>query len=86
MTAFCMLILFTYIYLTISVHTNVQIKQLNVPIKVKIYEWNASGLLSRIEVRPHEYMYNNTWFSFVILYLNRISLLRAFGHSFPSLR
>uniref|UniRef100_A0A804Q4T2 S1 motif domain-containing protein n=1 Tax=Zea mays TaxID=4577 RepID=A0A804Q4T2_MAIZE len=26
-----------------------QIKQLNVPIKIKIYEWNASGLLSRIE-------------------------------------
>ncbi|CAL4894596.1 unnamed protein product [Urochloa decumbens] len=26
-----------------------QIKQLNVPIKVKIYEWNAGGLLSRIE-------------------------------------
>uniref|UniRef100_K3Z5W5 S1 motif domain-containing protein n=1 Tax=Setaria italica TaxID=4555 RepID=K3Z5W5_SETIT len=25
------------------------IKQLNVPIKVKIYEWNAGGLLSRIE-------------------------------------
>ncbi|TVU20460.1 hypothetical protein EJB05_36668, partial [Eragrostis curvula] len=26
-----------------------QIKQLNVPIKVKIFEWNAGGLLSRIE-------------------------------------
>ncbi|KAJ1263822.1 hypothetical protein BS78_09G216200 [Paspalum vaginatum] len=26
-----------------------QIQQLNVPIKVKIYEWNAGGLLSRIE-------------------------------------
>nr|CAB3460873.1 unnamed protein product [Digitaria exilis] len=26
-----------------------QIKQLNIPIKVKIYEWNAGGLLSRIE-------------------------------------
>ncbi|CAN6350358.1 unnamed protein product [Urochloa humidicola] len=26
-----------------------QIKQLNLPIKVKIYEWNAGGLLSRIE-------------------------------------
>lgn len=26
-----------------------EIKQLNVPIKVKIYEWNAGGLLSRIE-------------------------------------
>ncbi|XP_021302569.1 uncharacterized protein LOC8068985 isoform X3 [Sorghum bicolor] len=30
-------------------HRARQIKQLNVPIKVKIYEWNASGLLSRIE-------------------------------------
>uniref|UniRef100_A0A0D9WJ32 S1 motif domain-containing protein n=1 Tax=Leersia perrieri TaxID=77586 RepID=A0A0D9WJ32_9ORYZ len=26
-----------------------QIKQLNVPIKVKIFEWNAGGLLTRIE-------------------------------------
>ncbi|PUZ65018.1 hypothetical protein GQ55_3G189600 [Panicum hallii var. hallii] len=30
-------------------HRARQIKQLNVPIKVKIYEWNAGGLLSRIE-------------------------------------
>ncbi|CAD6271428.1 unnamed protein product [Miscanthus lutarioriparius] len=30
-------------------HRARQIKRLNVPIKVKIYEWNASGLLSRIE-------------------------------------
>lgn len=30
-------------------HRARQIKQLNVPIKIKIYEWNASGLLSRIE-------------------------------------
>ena len=37
--------------MTIYVHTGVQIKQLNVPIKVKILEWNAGGLLSRIEVR-----------------------------------
>ncbi|KAM3412143.1 hypothetical protein ACQJBY_003678 [Aegilops geniculata] len=37
------------LYMTISVHTGVQIKQLNVPIKVKISEWNAGGLLSRIE-------------------------------------
>ncbi|KAM0857675.1 hypothetical protein ACQ4PT_048327 [Festuca glaucescens] len=32
-----------------SVHTDVQMKQLNAPIKVKIFEWNAGGLLTRIE-------------------------------------
>jgi hypothetical protein len=36
--------------MTVSIHTAVQIKQLNAPIKVKIFEWNAGGLLSRIEV------------------------------------
>jgi hypothetical protein len=36
--------------MTVSIHTDVQIKQLNAPIKVKIFVWNAGGLLSRIEV------------------------------------
>ena len=36
-----------------SLYIDVQIKQLNVPIKVKIYEWNAGGLLSRIDVRVY---------------------------------
>ena len=29
---------------------HLQIKQLNEPIEVKIFEWNTGGLLSRIEV------------------------------------
>ncbi|KAM0894437.1 hypothetical protein ACQ4PT_024416 [Festuca glaucescens] len=37
------------LYMTVSVHTDVQMKQLNAPIKVKIFEWNAGGLLTRIE-------------------------------------
>jgi hypothetical protein len=36
-----------------TVYIYFQIKQLNVPIKVKIYEWNAGGLLSRIEVQVY---------------------------------
>lgn len=46
-----------------------------------------SGMLVAycLELR-YEYMYYNTWFSFVIVWLKHISLLRAFGHSFPSLR
>lgn len=37
------------LYMTVSVHTFVQIKQLNLPIMVKVFEWNAGGLISRIE-------------------------------------
>ncbi|OEL35577.1 hypothetical protein BAE44_0003401 [Dichanthelium oligosanthes] len=36
-------------FVSMTVYIDFQIKQLNVPIKVKIYEWNAGGLLSRIE-------------------------------------
>ena len=51
LSSIAIIFILNVLYMTISVHTDVQIKQLNVPIKVKISEWNAGGLLSRIEVR-----------------------------------
>uniref|UniRef100_R7WGF8 30S ribosomal protein S1, chloroplastic n=1 Tax=Aegilops tauschii TaxID=37682 RepID=R7WGF8_AEGTA len=49
LSSIAIIFILNVLYMTISVHTGVQIKQLNVPIKVKISEWNAGGLLSRIE-------------------------------------
>lgn len=47
----CSMRKFDLIFVSMTLYIDFQIKQLNVPIKVKIYEWNAGGLLSRIEVQ-----------------------------------
>jgi hypothetical protein len=66
-------------------YSDVQIKQLNIPIKIKIFEWNAGGLLSRIEVRVYcNNMLRLVHFGFSLV--KYMSLLRGSGHSSLSLR
>ena len=63
LSSIAIIFILNVLYMTISVHTDVQIKQLNVPIKVKISEWNAGGLLSRIEVRVTHNEFNGLHYS-----------------------